>query len=91
MSAIDITRGDLVRAIGTLVAARPAVDAAVRARAEAIAAGFTAGGGEARAVRRGHGDHAVEAGGAGLAGRTFGAIESRPAPVAGRAAEADRG
>jgi hypothetical protein len=51
MSALDLTRAGLIRALGGALAARPAVDAAVRARAEA------------RVVRRGDGDYAVEAGG----------------------------
>jgi hypothetical protein len=63
MSALDLTRAGLIRALGGALAARPAVDAAVRARAEAIAARLGEAGAEARVVRRGDGDYAVEAGG----------------------------
>jgi hypothetical protein len=91
MSAIDITRGDLIRALGAMVAARPAVDAAVRVRAEAIAASVTEAGVAARVTRRGHADYAVEASGAGLLAREFGSIGAPPDPVVGRATEANRG
>jgi hypothetical protein len=88
MSAIDITRGDLIRALGAMVAARPSVDAAVRMRAEAIAGRIEAAGVEARVVRRGHADYVVEARGAGLFAREFGSIDGPADPVVGPTAEA---
>lgn len=81
------TRGDLVRALGAFVAARPSVDAAVQAKAEAIAARIEAAAVEARVVRRGHADHAVEARGAGLFAREFGSVDAPAEPVVGPAAE----
>ncbi len=77
MSALDLTRSDLIRALGATVAARPAVDAAVRARAEAIAARVAAAGVEARVVRRGQADYAVEATGRVFA-RNSGATPGEP-------------
>jgi hypothetical protein len=61
MRALEVTGRDLVRALSAAIVARPAVDAAVRARAEAIAAHVAVAGGESRVVRRGHGDYVVEA------------------------------
>jgi len=87
MSAIDITAGDLIRALGAMVAARPSVDAAVRAKAEAIAARVASAGVGARVVRRGHADHAVEATGTGLFAREFGSIDALAEPVVAPAAE----
>jgi hypothetical protein len=89
MSAIDVTRSDLIRALGAMVAARPAVDAAVRAKAEAIAARVTEAGVEARVVRHVHADYAVEASGAGLFAREFGSIDAPAEPVVGPAVEAN--
>ncbi len=87
MSAIDLTRGDLIRALGALVSARPAVDAAVRARAEAIAARVDEAGVAARVVRRGHADYAVEANGPGLFARELGSLDAPAEPVIGPAAD----
>jgi hypothetical protein len=89
MSAIDITRGDLIRALGALVAAQPAVDAAARTMAEAIAARLGEAGVDARAVRRGHGDYAVEASGAGLFAREFGSVDAPADPIVRAAIEAN--
>lgn len=61
MTARDLTRNGLIRALGGALAGRPAVDAAVRARAEEIAARMVAAGAEVRVVRHGPGDYAVEA------------------------------
>jgi hypothetical protein len=91
MSVIDITRGDLIRALGAMVAARPSVDAAVRSRAEAIAARINAAGVEAHVVRRGRADYVVEARGTGLFAREFGSIDAPAEPVVGPAVEANGG
>lgn len=71
MNAMEMTGRDLVRALSAAVLARPAVDAAVRARAETHAADIAADGGEARVVRRGHADYVVEAA-RGSSGRPLG-------------------
>lgn len=69
MRAIDLTRDGLLRALGAAVAGRPALDRAVRARADAVAAGLADSGAEARVARRGHGDYAVESRNPGSAAR----------------------
>jgi hypothetical protein len=88
MSAMDLTRSGLIRGLEAAIAARPAVDAAVRARAETIAARIAEAGVEARVVRRGHADYAVEASGPELFAREFGSLDAPAEPVVGAAAEA---
>ena len=81
MSAIELTRAGLIRALEAAVAARPAVDAAVRSRAEALAGRIAEAGLEARVLRRGPGDYTVEASGPGLFAREFGAHDTAADPV----------
>lgn len=81
MSAIDLTRDGLVRALEAGIAARPAVDRAVRGRADAIADRIAEAGIDVRVVRRGPADYAVEASGAGLFAREFGSQDGAPDPV----------
>ena len=88
MSALDLTGNGLIRALGAAIAARPSVDAAVRAKAESIAARIAEAGVEARVVRRGHGDYAVEATRSGLFAREFGSLDAPAEPVVGAAVEA---
>ena len=61
MRTLDLTRYGLIRALLAAVATRPAVDAAVAARAEAVAAEMRAAGVVADVVRRGSSDYAVRA------------------------------
>ena len=85
MSALDLTRGDLIRALKR-IGRRPAVDGAVRAKAEDLAARIAAAGGvAARASRRGEGDYVITASGPGLFAREFGGIDRAPQPVVGPA------
>jgi hypothetical protein len=69
--ALRITGADLVRALGGVI---PAVDEAVRARAEARAAELAADGMTTRVLRRGEGSYVVEVTGEGLFEREFGQI-----------------
>jgi hypothetical protein len=88
MTALDLTRSDL---IGTLrrIGRRPAVDGAVKAKAEGLAARIAeAGGVAARASRRGAGDYVVTVSGPGLFAREFGGVDQAPRPVIGPAVQA---
>lgn len=87
MSALGLTGGDLIRALAR-IGRRPAIDAAVRARAEDLAARIAeADGVTARASRRGEGDYVVTASGPGLFAREFGGVDRPPDPVVGPAVE----
>jgi hypothetical protein len=87
MSAIDLTGGDLLRALAN-VAARPAVDAAVRQRADAVAEEIEArangaGIGPAtvvRVLREGPGDYAVTVSAPGVFARAFGSADKPAEP-----------
>jgi hypothetical protein len=87
MSALDLTRADLIRALGA-VTSRPAIDGAVRRRAEALAERIEAAGIDARVVRRGPSGYAVEALGPGLFAREFGSRDAPAEPVVGPAIDA---
>jgi hypothetical protein len=86
VSTLDLTRADLIRALGR-IAERPAVDRAVRARAEALAGAI----GEAdpvvvaRVLSRGPAVHVVAVSGPGLFAREFGALAEPAGPLIGRA------
>jgi hypothetical protein len=67
--ALRITGADLVRALGGVT---PAVDEAVRARAEARAAELASDGITTRVLKRGKGSYAVEVTGEGLFEQQFG-------------------
>jgi hypothetical protein len=88
MSGRELTSGDLVRALGSLTA-RPAVDAAVRTRAEMLAERIEArAGGEVadvRVVRRGPAAYAVEVSAPNLFGREFGSLDKPADPLIGAA------
>ena len=82
MKARDLTRDGLVRALGDL-AARPAVDGAVKASAERVADRIAARGVSAAVRRRGAGDQVVTATGPGLFTREFGGVDRASDPVVG--------
>ena len=87
MSGLDLTGADLIRALGD-IARRPAVDAAVRDRAEQLAADVaraTGGPVTARVLRRGDGNYVVDVSGPGLFAREFGSLAAPPDPVVGPA------
>lgn len=81
MSAIDLTRDGLVRALEAAIAARPAVDRAVRAEADAIAGRMADAGIDVRVERRGQADYGVVASAPGLFSREFGSRDVAPDPV----------
>lgn len=89
MRTLELTGRDLVRALTTAIVARPAVDAAVRSRAERTAARAAEAGVEARVVRRGHADYTVEASGPGLFAREFGSLDAPAEPLVATMAEAE--
>jgi hypothetical protein len=68
-SALSLTGGDLIRALRD---AMPAVDDAVRAKAEARAAEVAGDGVTTRVLRRGEGAYTVEISGEGVFEREFG-------------------
>ena len=85
MSALDLTRGDLIRTLRR-IGRGPAIDAAVRAKAEGLAARIgEAGNVTAQARRRGEGDYVVTVSGPGLFAREFGGVDRAPRPVIGPA------
>ncbi len=89
MSALDLTMRDLIRALSRLTA-RPAIDRAVRERAEAVAKRVEAeaGGSVTAAVaRRGEGAYVVAVSGPDLFAREFGSVDRAPDPVIGPAVE----
>lgn len=59
MSALELTRQGLTRAL--TAAMKPAIDAAVQRKADAVAARVRAEGGAARVIQRGPGEVVVEA------------------------------
>jgi len=75
MTALDLTRDGLVRALSAAVARSAPVDAELRSRGEAIASRAQGQGLEARVVARGPGHVAVEVSGAGLFSRAFGGLD----------------
>ncbi len=89
MRALDLTRGDLIRTLKR-IGRRPAIDGAVRAKAEALAARIAETGGvAAQASRRGDGDYVVAVSGPGLFAREFGGVDRAPSPVIGPAIDAE--
>jgi hypothetical protein len=78
--ALTITGNDLVRALGG-AATLPAVDEAVKAKAEALAARLAADGVTTRVLKRGAGAYAVEVSGEGLFEREFGAAGTEAEPA----------
>ncbi len=81
MSARDITASDLARVLGD-VAARAAVDDAVKARAEALAATIDAAGDvDTQVTRAAPGDYRVTVSGPSLFAREFGGRDTPPDPV----------
>jgi hypothetical protein len=95
VSARELTGTDLIAAIGA-VTGRPAVDKAVHARAEQLAAAIAARAGEgsgiAATVRHvGLADYAVEVSGPGLRAREFGSLEGAAEPIVGPAVDAAKG
>jgi len=89
MSALDLTRGDLIRTLKR-IGRRPAVEDAVRATAESLAARIAETGVTAQASRRGEGDYVVTVTGPGLFAREFGGVDRAPQPVIGPAIDAER-
>lgn len=89
MSALDLTRGDLIRTLKRF-AMRPAVDDAVKTKAEALAARIAETGGvTAQASRRGVGDYVVTVSGPGLFAREFGGVDRAAEPVIAPAIDAE--
>jgi hypothetical protein len=86
MSALDVTQADLLRVLRE-VASRPAVDRAVRARANEVAAAIEGEGrgASARVVRRGVSDYSVVVSAPNLLAREFGDAGGAPDPVIGPA------
>ncbi len=79
--ALKLTGADLAQALGAVLAS-PAVDAAVRRRAEDVAGAVRAETGDAaRVTRRGPGDYVVSVEGQGLFAREFGSLD-RPGDAA---------
>jgi hypothetical protein len=68
---MKVTGADLIRALGGSL---PAVDDAVRAKAEARAAELARGGIATRVLRRGEGAYTVEVTGEGLFEQEFGQV-----------------
>jgi hypothetical protein len=81
MSAIDLTRAGLIRGLEAAIAARPAVDRATAAAANAIAGRIADAELDARVERRGQADYAVEARGPELYAREFGSRDAAADPV----------
>jgi hypothetical protein len=81
MSAHDLTRQGVVRALSAAVAGSTAVDAALRSRAADVTTRAASQGLEARILRRGAGQYAVEVSGPGLFSRAFGSVEAPPDDV----------
>jgi len=77
--ALQLTGADLVRAVGS-AAALPAVDAAVRGRAEKAAADLARAGTATRVLKRGDGDYLVTVSGSGVFAREFGAVDKPAEP-----------
>jgi hypothetical protein len=93
MTARVTTAEDLVRALRGLTR-RPAVGAALRERAEALAAAIAEAGGEgvsATVAERGPGEMIVTASGPGLFAREFGSLAAPAEPVVAPAVEEMRG
>jgi hypothetical protein len=86
MSALDVTQNDLLRTLRQ-VASRPAVDRAVRARADEVAAAIEerGEGTSARVVRQGASDYAVVVSAPNLLAREFGGAEAASDPLIGPA------
>jgi hypothetical protein len=81
MSAHDLTRQGLVRALSAAVTGSTTIDAALRSRAEGVAMRAAGQGLEARILRRGAGRYAIEVSGPGLFSRAFGSVEAPPDDV----------
>ena len=79
-SSLALTGADLARAIGK-VAGLPSVDAALRARADALAAEAAGEGIVTRVLRQGEGDYVVSVEGPGLFAREFGSLDRPAEPV----------
>lgn len=85
MSGRQSTTGaDFVRAVGN-AAAFPAVDAAIKRRAEQVAAELARDGTTTRILKRGPGDYVVAASGQGVFAREFGSVDTPAAPFVGTA------
>lgn len=82
MSTLDLTRADLIRALDR-IAERPAIDRAVRARAEALAGaiGEADAGVTAEVLARGPADYLVAVSGPDLFAREFGALAAPAEPL----------
>jgi len=81
--ALSLTRDDLVRAL-TRLSERPAVDLALRGRADALAReveAAAADGTTARVARRGPGDYVVTVSGPGLFARELGSPTREADPI----------
>jgi hypothetical protein len=90
VNALDLTTRDLIRALSRLTA-RPALDGAVRGRAEAVAKRIEATGGNLTVdvVRRGEGAYVVAVSGPDLFAREFGSVDHAPEPIVGPAVAAE--
>lgn len=75
MTALDLTRDGLVRALSAAVARSAPVDAALRSRAEDVATRARGQGLAARVVVRGAGHMAVEVSAPGLFSRAVGGLD----------------
>jgi hypothetical protein len=86
MTPRGLTSSDLVRALGSLTS-RPAVDAALRERAEQLADRIEARAeaADVRVVRRGPADYAVEVSAPNLFAREFGSQDAPADPLIGAA------
>lgn len=92
MTALDVTRIDLVRALANVVT-RPAVDQAVRTRAETLAERIEAAGAgavSARVERRAGSHYEVVVAGPDLFGREFGSLDREAEPVVAPAIDTSR-
>ncbi len=81
MSARELTRQGLVRALSAAIVGSAATDTVLRSRAEVLATRAAGRGLEARVLRRGAGRYAVEITGPGLFSRAFGSVEAPPDDV----------
>ena len=78
--ALSLTGADLVRALSD-IAALPAVDKAVRERADAVARALATDRVTTRVLRRGPGDYVVSVSGEGLFAREFGSQTAEAEPA----------
>jgi hypothetical protein len=84
MTALDLTRAGLLRALGDLMA-HPAIDRAVHQRAETLVAEVEEDATNTTVAKRGPGDYVVTVSAPGLFAREFGSLGREAEPLIGTA------